>query len=220
MKPFHKLRATARSTYISGSPWLAGVLLLFNIGFFAGVLSVDAGKFLTDAVTIGWVGAIATASATIAAVTIAVSKDQKETEVKILEGMLHAVRVGGPAGAWLNALYDARDHFLESDAIPQQHRQAIQCVRDEIRDLHHENIVAYDPTMASSMSFLINQLSYVLSVSVITNIDPEVEQQLKSGLILALQKSVELIQICNMRATRASENLRKHVKAATGGKPK
>lgn len=210
------LLLAAKRTYLAWAPWIAGALILFDVGFFAGVLSIDAGKFLTDGATIGWAGAIATVSATITAVTIAVSKDQKEATAKALEGMLHAVRIGGPAGAWLNTLHDAKEQLSKSDAITRQQRKAITRVRDEIRELHHEKIVAYDPTMASNMSFLINQLSYVLSVSVITKVEPKVQEQLRLGVLLALQQSIQLIKANSHLTTRAAESLRIRVKAATG----
>ncbi|WP_238911962.1 hypothetical protein [Achromobacter xylosoxidans] len=209
----------AKRTYLAWAPWIAGALILFNVGFFAGVLSIDAGKFLTDGATIGWAGAIATASATIAAVTIAVSKDQKEVTAKALEGMLHAVRITGAAGAWLNTMHNAILGFTKNGTLSTQEHAAIASLRDEIADLHHEKIVAYDPVMAASMSLLIDRLSYVLSVDVITNISQEVREQLRLGTRMALHSSVDLIKLLTSRGSSASNDLRSHVKTATGHTP-
>ena len=212
-------RLSIKRRYLDWAPWIAGTLILFNFGFFAGVLFVDAGKFLSDSATIGWSGAIATASATIAAVTIAVSKDQKETETRILEGMLHAVRISGPAGAWLNTMHNALDGFKTNGTLTEQESGDVSSLRDEIADLHHEKIVAYDPLIATSLSFLVDRLSYILSVSVIRNIGPEVKEQLKLGTLANLQSSIDLIRIISSRSANSSKDLRIHVKTATGHTP-
>lgn len=71
-------RATRKlaSWYVDWAPWIAGVLLLFCLAFFGGILCVGAGSFLSHPVTIQWATAIATVLAAVVAVGVAVHGQQ------------------------------------------------------------------------------------------------------------------------------------------------
>lgn len=77
--------------YIKRSPWIAGGLVLFNAAFFAGVLFVGAGRFLTDSAVIGWVGAAGTFAAAIAAVGIAIHASNAKKADEVTLGKIEAL---------------------------------------------------------------------------------------------------------------------------------
>lgn len=82
---------SAKQWYVEWSPWIAGGLILFNAAFFAGVLSVGAGQFLTDSAVIGWAGAAGSFAAALAAVGIAVHGSSARRKGLALAGKIHAM---------------------------------------------------------------------------------------------------------------------------------
>lgn len=144
--------------YREWSPWLAGVLLLFNVGLFSGILFADASAFLSNATTIGWVSAIATASATVVALLIAQNGSRRSHEKEALVGRIAVVKFSatlfrlektlGVVGIMLKQDLD------ESELVRQQFLDA----KEILAGIDHTTIYSASASLAAHLVELHTQL--------------------------------------------------------------
>ncbi|WP_152528682.1 hypothetical protein [Bordetella trematum] len=149
--------------YIEWSPWIAGGLILFNVAFFAGVLSIDAGRFLGDSPTIGWAGAIATASATIAAIWIALRRTREQQEKARRSGLLYFATLYPLFMEWADELKETISYFDANLHISLEARLSLKKSIDRARALDLEAIDAHSEKAAAFLSIAIGQCHAVMA---------------------------------------------------------
>lgn len=158
--------------YLEWSPVIAGVLLLFSAGFFAGVLSVDAAGFLVDPVTIQWATAIATVLAAIVAIGIALHTDRRKSQDARNAGQLIAAKQhdlfapiilnlqrmsallpkGQPPDATAIFLYKSIDQDLDF-------------VFKQIQEIDADRIGEFDPALRAMVYATSGQLKVAMALS-------------------------------------------------------
>lgn len=155
---------SAKQWYVEWSPWIAGGLILFNVAFFAGVLCVDAGRFLTDSATYGWATAIATVSATAAALYIAGRAAEQARKKDAFSGKLLTVRLD----TWVKIAY-TRINWANQDLngkiwSPMDLEPHYQAAYDILQSADEQTIYAFDPELAALLMEFKALLEYAISI--------------------------------------------------------
>lgn len=92
MKKLRQFGRDAATCYIRWSPVIAGTLMLFLVLFFADAYCVGLGNILISPTTIGWVTAIATFAAAVAALYLAVRSERRALKKERFIGQLEAAQ--------------------------------------------------------------------------------------------------------------------------------
>lgn len=159
------------SWYVDWSPWIAGVLALFFLGLFGGIMSIDASKFLSDSVTTQWVAAIATFAAALVALGIALRQEliqrRRDNEVGELAAAQYrnyvgAIRVrsfefrGELPGATIT-LPESGISELLTPPVPGGGENARYLI-DALKEIPLATIRPYSPKIAALIAHMIDQL--------------------------------------------------------------
>ena len=140
---------SAKRWYVQWSPGIAGGLLLFNLAFFAGVLCIDAGRFLTNSAPYGWATALATVSATGAALYIAGKAAEQARKKDAFSGKLLTVRLF----TWVQNAYTriklAELDLNERNWSPMDLEPHYKTANDILQSVDEQTIYAFDPKLAA-----------------------------------------------------------------------
>ncbi|MCH1993533.1 hypothetical protein L7Q78_12170 [Achromobacter xylosoxidans] len=185
------------ANYVEWSPWIAGALSLFILVFFTGAYFEGLGNVLINPIFVAWVGSLATFSATVAAVWIALHSNQEKQTKEKRAGQLYFATLSVSCSIWRDNIEAALDDYSANLSISLVSRNSLTETVKEMRQLDIARIEAHNPKAAAFLCVAIDECNTALEFSQRPlpsrnpNIAMEMVKHSFEGAILLLCKVIE-----------------------------